>query len=150
MSCKSIMAKPALELKGEVSVGEAVKALLKAGLFNAPVVDDLGKPVGMFGLKQAMAMAMPKAVTLGQDIDLSFVHDSLADIKSKFGEAATQPVSKFMAELPPAVHPDTSLTEVILLLYRNRGFLPVVDKEGGKLVGVVSSVDAMAHLVEGV
>jgi CBS domain-containing protein len=150
MSCQSIMASPILALKRDQNVGEAIKALLKAGLFNAPVVDDAGKPVGMFGLKQAMALAMPRATDLDKDIDLSFVHDSLADIKTKFGEAAGKPVKDFMAQLPPAVHPDTSLTEVILLLYRNRGFLPVVDKANGKLVGVVSSVDVMAHLVEGV
>jgi CBS domain-containing protein len=150
MSCQEIMSAPALVLKRNENVGDAVKALLKAGLYNAPVVDDAGKPIGMFSLRQALSLALPKAVSMGGDIDLSFVSNSLADIKAKFSDTANNPIKKFMEELPPSVHPETQLMEGMLLLYRTRGFLPVVDKQNGKLVGIISSSGALASMVESV
>ena len=44
------------------------------------------------------------------------------------------------------VHPDTPPLEIVLRLYRGANNLPVVEREGGRLVGVVSARDVLAVL----
>jgi CBS domain-containing protein len=39
------------------------------------------------------------------------------------------------------VSPDTALLETLLILYKTRASLPVVDPETGKLLGVISYFD---------
>ncbi len=46
----------------------------------------------------------------------------------------------------PVVHPDTPLMETVLLLLRSRIALPVVDKNTGRLVGMISSWGALEKL----
>ena len=41
-----------------------------------------------------------------------------------------------------SIHPDTPLLETLLILYRNRISIPVVEKDDGRLVGMISYFDA--------
>jgi CBS domain-containing protein len=44
------------------------------------------------------------------------------------------------------LRPDLSPVEALLLFYRNRSTLPVVEEGSGKLVGVLSYWDALAAI----
>jgi CBS domain-containing protein len=46
----------------------------------------------------------------------------------------------------PVLRPDTPVVESLLLLYRNRSALPVVDEATGRLAGVLSYWDALAAI----
>ena len=46
----------------------------------------------------------------------------------------------------PVLRPSSPIIAAILLVYRIRNFVPVVDSDNGKLVGVVSTWDALAKL----
>jgi CBS-domain-containing membrane protein len=55
-------------------------------------------------------------------------------------------VREFTVTAEHVVHPDTSPVEVVLQLYRGANNLPVVEREGGKLVGMVSAREVLAAL----
>ena len=46
----------------------------------------------------------------------------------------------------PRLHPDTPIINAVLLLYRTRTYLPVVDEGTGRLLGVVSTWDVLARI----
>ncbi|MEW5729676.1 MAG: CBS domain-containing protein [Pseudomonadota bacterium] len=148
MSCQLLMMEPPVRLKPGDSVAQAVKALLAASQPAAPVTDEAGKLLGVFGLRQAAALVLPKAARLGDELgDLAYVHESLADLAARFAAHAGEPVRRHMVEHVVAA-PDTQAMEAVLLVERGDGFLPVVDGNG-RLLGVVTAARALAAVSEG-
>jgi CBS-domain-containing membrane protein len=72
---------------------------------------------------------------------LSFVSDTLHDLRRRLGEHMDDPVRVCMGEEVRVVRPDTPLIETLLILYRTRTSLPVVDPDSGLLVGMISYWD---------
>lgn len=70
-------------------------------------------------------VAQSKAATFDSFQDISFLGDDVA-----------------------VAHPDTSLSEALLLIYRRNGVLPVVERESRKLLGVVTADRALARILE--
>jgi len=59
-------------------------------------------------------------------------------------QALARPVSSVMSSNVISVHPDAEVPEVIDLMIEHRvGAIPVVEPGSGKLVGIVSYVDAL-------
>ncbi|MEW5728571.1 MAG: CBS domain-containing protein [Pseudomonadota bacterium] len=149
MTCKSIVAPVTATLAKGDSVAEAVKALAAHGFATLPVVDAKGHFLGVFGVRQLLALLLPRAARLGEDDmpDLSFVSDTSEDIKARLKSFAKESVGKAMAP-HRTVRAETALVEAMLLLERGDGFLPVVD-EAGKLAGILTAEAVVARLAEG-
>lgn len=148
MTCQSIVAPaPATLAKGD-SVGDAVKALAANRYATLPVVDAKGHFLGIFGVRQILALLLPRAARLGPDDmpDLSFVSDNAEDIKARLKAAAKETVGKAMAP-HRSVRPETALVEALLLLERGDGVLPVVDN-AGKLIGLLTADAVITRLAE--
>lgn len=148
MSCRMLMVEPPVRLKPTDTVAEAVAALVAHREPAAPVTDEAGRLLGVFGLAEAAAMVLPKAARLGDDLgDLAYVHESVADLSARFAAHSGEPVRRHMAQ-PAGVGPDTQAMEALLLLARGDGFLPVVD-EHRKLLGVITTGRALAAVAGG-
>ena len=148
MSCQAIISPPPAVLNKTQSVGEALDILRRHGATALPVVDAKGHYLGVFGLKELIALVLPRAVRLGDDLgELGFVSDSLDDLRGRLAALARDNVGKHMAA-HRSVRPETPLVEALLLLYRGDSYLPVVDGSG-KLAGIVTAADAMARVMEG-
>ncbi len=118
---------------------DAAEIILTHHFRNVPVVDDSGRYLGVISSNRLLASILPKAATMDEGMtDLSFVKDTLEDLRERWHEAESLPVSAFMDTEVRTVAPDTSLAETVLELYRNRTSLPVVEEETGRLVGIVS------------
>lgn len=145
MSCQEIITQPPAVLTKNDTVCDAVVTLRQLHVAALPVVDAKGHFVGVFGLREVIALLLPRAVRLGDDLDaLRFLAESLDELKARLGSLGKDPVGKHMAP-HRSVRAETPLVEALLLLYRGDSYLPVVDG-AGKLVGVVTAAQALARI----
>jgi len=134
-------------LRDSDSVAEATRRMLENRVSDLPVVDELGKLVGLLKLERVLAALLPTAALIGSGLpDLSFVSDDLDDLRDKMREIETRLVREFAVMPEHVVHPDTPPLEIVLRLYRGANNLPVVERETGKLVGTVSARDVLSVL----
>jgi CBS-domain-containing membrane protein len=137
-------------LKDTDTVAEATQRMLHHRVSDLPVIDASGKLVGMFKLDRIFAELLPKAALVGYGMpDLTFVSDTLVQLRDRMRAIDAFPVRDFAVKADHVVHPDTTPIEIVLLLYRGAGNVPVVARDSGRLVGMVSARDMLAALHEG-
>ncbi len=91
------------------------------GVFNGiPIIDDHGKPIGI-----VTTIDLLKVVKQGKSLD---------NITAR----------QIMTSDPAVIYQDASIEEIIDILYRKGiDMIPVVEEDGGRLVGVVSRQDIL-------
>ena len=127
-------------------VSDATRHMLGDRVTDLPVVDASGKLVGMFKLNHVLAALLPRAALVGYGMDLSFVTDTLDDLRAKMRDIESHPVRNYVVAADHIVHPDTPPIEIVLLIYRGANNVPVVERASGQLVGMVSARDVLAAL----
>lgn len=114
------------------TVGEAAIALDKAHVRHLPVLSD-GVVVGIVSDRDLRSVA-PQV-------------DELRNDPSGLMERLGAPVTELMSSEVASVTPERDLQNAIdLLLEKGVGALPVVDPGSGRLVGMLSYVDALRAL----
>ena len=139
-------------LKDADTVGAALRRMLDERVYDLPVVDAKGRLIGMFKLDRVYATLLPKAALIGYGMpDLAFLSDTLGQLREKVREIAPHPVREYVVKPAQLAHPDTSPLEIVLLLHQGANNVPVVDREDGRLVGMVSARDLLTalHLGDG-
>jgi CBS domain-containing protein len=140
MNYLDVMSEPPLVLQRDDSVADALKRMLDQRLTSAPVVDGKDRFVGMFRVRRVVGLALPKAATLDKLVDdISFLNESLDDLKRRLGAVAKDAVGRHLDDTVPVVTPKMALAEILLLLYRSSNTLPVVEQPSRKLLGIVTS-----------
>lgn len=130
------------------TVGEALQRMLANRVSDLPVVDGAGKLIGMFRLEELYASLLPKAALIGHGIsDLSFASDTLGELREKMDEIDDRPVHEFVVKPRHVVYPDTTPIEIVLLLHQGENNVPVVDRDSGRLLGMVSARDLLTALL---
>jgi CBS domain-containing protein len=146
MAVRSIMTANPLILRSDDTVARAAELMLGHRYLILPVVDAAGCCVGVFDMWDLLAQLLPKAATLdGLVPDLSFLGDDLSGLQAKLKEVGGQPVGPLARPDLPLLNPDMPVVEALLLLYRTRTTLPVVD-EKNCVIGVLSYWDALAAI----
>jgi len=139
-------AKPAT-LRADDSVSKAADILQEKRYLILPVVDGEGRYAGVFDVWDLLGLLLPKAATLDDLVpNLSFLGDDLPALQQRMKDIGSQPVGPLARPDLPLLRPDMSPVEALLLFYRHRSTLPVVDEASGKLVGVMSYWDALAAI----
>ncbi len=129
------------------TVAAATDRMLEHRVSDLPIVDADGRLVGIFTLDRLLAGLLPSAALVGYGVpDLAFIPDDLDTLRVKMRELESSPVRDFAVKPEHVVHPDTSPVEIVLQLYRGANNLPVVDRDSGRLVGMVSARDLLAVL----
>ena len=104
----------------------------------------------MFKLDRLYATLLPRAALIGFGLpDLTFVSDTLAQLREKMREIDDQPVQRYVVAPDHVVYPDTPPLEFVLLLHQGVNNVPVVDRESGRLVGMASARDLLTALQSG-
>jgi CBS domain-containing protein len=143
MTATSIMDPHPTVVKPTDIIKTAIGYIMENRYRNLPVVDDDGKYLGSFGVHCLLKNVLPKAVLMKHGLtSVPFLQESLADLHNRLRELENNPVAMCMNTEAETVSPDTPLVESLLILYRNKDSLPVVDTESGKLLGVISYWDA--------
>jgi len=129
------------------TVADATRRMLAHRVSDLPVIDGAGKLVGMFKLERLLAALLPAAALVGYGMpDLSFISDDLDNLRDKMRAVDARRVREFAVAVENVVHPDTAPLEMVLQLYRGANTLPVIERESGRLVGVVTARDVLAAL----
>ena len=113
-----------------------------------PVVDENGCFRGIFGVNCLLRMTLPKAVVMEQGVEsVNFIHESLSDLRRRVAEYENKPISFCMHSDSVQIPPDLPLLEALLVLYKTRASIPVVDPDTGKLLGVITYWDVGEHIL---
>ncbi len=130
------------------TIGTAAGYIMTHRYRSLPVVDEEGRYLGVFGINCLLHLCLPKAVTVEQGLtSVPYVMDTLEDLRSHLREVIANPITKCLDKTVAVVHPDTPTTETLLTLYRTRLSLPVVEKETGRLVGMISYFNVGAAIM---
>lgn len=148
MTCASIMHPNPVTVRSTQTVGEAVGILEKNTFRSVPVTDAEGTLLGQFGVHGVLRMLVPRIATEKLGLPhLPFVKDDLDDLKRRLRGFLNKPVGDYVDREAFVVHPDTPLTKTVLALYHTHDNLPVVDRQTGKLVGIISYWDVVRRLI---
>lgn len=124
-------------------VPKAVDLMIEHGIRNLPVASADGRFLGSFSTVRLIEMLLPKVATFkgesfGAVTNLAFLRDSFDDIRDRLYQVRRRRVGDFMDVNVPTIGPNSSEVEGMLLLYKHRTHVPVVEPKSGRLVGVVS------------
>jgi CBS domain-containing protein len=149
MKVRDIMAAHPVALRPDDTIREATAKLAASGVGGAPVVDEVGRLLGVLSevdvleaLKtehRTLRMLMPPEIAFGIDfVEIVKERDAL----EAFRETGDTPVSEVMTRDVVTVEPEESVERVIPLMVKQRVHrIPVVEE--GKLVGVVTRGDVL-------
>ena len=153
MACLEIMEADPPVLLGTDTVGKAVSVLLERRYLALPVVDASRRYLGLFAKSRLFGLMLPSIVALedllpkiAQLTDLAYLSDDMDDLRERFAALRDRPVADFADREAPTLKPDSPLMEAVLLVYRTRNFVPVVDPVSKRLIGVVSTWHILAQL----
>ena len=143
MTARSVMDPNPVVLHPDDCIRTAAEYVMKNRVRRIPVVDDDGKFLGVFGVNCLLRLVLPNAAIMENGLEsVHFARETLSDLYRRFMENSNTEIALCMDEKDvEVVAPDTPLLESVLVLYRTRASLPVVDPETGKLEGVISYYD---------
>lgn len=148
MTIAKIMNARPIVLSADETVHAAIGLMIERKVRGFPVVDADGRYLGMFGLHRVLGMLLPRVATMeeSQEMDLSFISDTTDYLKEKLARIGSERVTGYMDQDRPVVYPDTPLVEAVLMLYRTGANLPVVERDGGRLAGLLSPWEVLRHV----
>lgn len=150
MTAQSVMDPHPVVLHPDDCVYKAADYVMKNRYRRIPVVDDDGRFVGVFGVNCLLRLVLPQAAIMEKGLDsVHFTRETPADLYRRYIENSNKPISVCMDKVDvEIVGPDTPLLEAVLVLYRTKASLPVVDPETRKLLGVISYWDLGEKILE--
>lgn len=144
----SVMDPNPTSVRSDDLIGTAARYIMKHRYRNLPVVDEEGRYLGIFGVNCLLRLVLPKAAVMEKGLDgVSFIHETLSDLHERLREVAAEPVSRCMNLDVATLPPDTPLVETLLLLYRTKTSIPVVEPETDRLLGMISYWDVGEHIL---
>jgi len=144
----SVMDPNPTSVKPDDLIGTAARYIMQHRYRNLPVIDEEGRFLGIFGVNCLLRLVLPKAAVMEKGLDqVSFIHETLSDLHERLRQVSTEPVSRCMNLDVATVPPDTPLVETLLLLYRTKTSIPVVEPESGRLLGMISYWDVGEHIL---
>jgi CBS domain-containing protein len=147
MSCTAIMTKAPPVIPAEETVAHATAKLIESHYISLPVVDADGRYAGMFGIHDLFGLLVPRVALAGDlTANLRFIAGDPGELRSRYDQIKHRRISEVADRNGARLDPDASETEAIRLCCRNRTPIPVVEKESGKVIGIISCWDAISAL----
>jgi CBS-domain-containing membrane protein len=149
MTASQVMDPHPSVLHKDEPIRKGVELIMEHRYRNIPVVDDHGCYQGIFGVNCLLRLILPKAVVVERGLTtVPFVSDTLRDLRVRLKSVEEKPVTHCLTHDATVVAPDTPLVETLLILYRTRTSVPVVEPDSGCLVGMISYWDVGARILE--
>lgn len=149
MPCINALVENIITLKPDQTIKESLKVLDENQIRIAPVVDDNGILVGMFSLACFLEDLLPKAAQLIDGLTgLAFLRDAAPAAAKKIRKFADSPVSEHMNQKFQVVYPKTALMEGMRKLVKFGSPLPIVEKDTGRFIGLISEQSCLIYLNE--
>lgn len=132
---------------------DAFRLMHSQQIRNLPVVGEEDRFIGLFGIRQLIHLMLPKAAQIEHGLrDLSFLPDELGELNHRLVEIGQKPVVELLEHRSKLVfcEPSTPFPEVLKLLDRSvDARLPIIvlERDGKKLVGMMSAWDVLEKIV---
>jgi len=153
MTTMTIMSTDIITLKSTDSITTALQLMCKHSVHNLPVLDQDDNFIGLFSLRRLSRELLPKAAKLDESsllMHINFMSDGTDELVKRLHKLGRKPVSDLLEKSSKLrlCSPDTSLPELLQLLFESPISLPVVVVEGKKkkLAGMVSNWDVLTKL----
>ena len=139
----SVMGQHPTVLKPTDTIRDAAACIMDNRYRNLPIVDDTGRFLGLFNINCLLRLVLPRAALMEEGLEnVKFIQDSLKDLHERFRKVEGEPVSICLQTETTMVSPDMPLVETLLILYRTKSSIPVVEPGTGRLLGMISYWDA--------
>jgi CBS-domain-containing membrane protein len=147
VTCAGIMTRNPVSIRETDTIGAAAKLIMENRYINLPVLDEEGRLAGLFGVYELLALLVPRVAVIGNLLpNLRFMGDNPAELREKYAAIRNNPVTRAVNRESIRVYPDTPLAEAIRLFCRNHTTLPVVERDSGVLVGMISYWDVLRFI----
>lgn len=120
-------------------LSEALARMVKHHLQQLIVIDAEGKYLGEMTTFTLARMLLPEGAQTRQEAEW----ETVGEVDDRIQPHLSRRVADFVDTEVPVMTPDTPLVEALKLLAGGRLRLPVVDRETGKLVGVISALTVL-------
>jgi len=153
MTVDAIMTTDIVKLAPADTVSHGLRVMHEQHVRTLPVVNDNGRFLGLFGIRQVIHLLLPNAAQIEFGLtNLSFMPDELGELYHRLRDVGQRPVAEFLEDAEDVLvcEPTTPLPKVLELLHQSFNTrLPIVvlDGEDDQLVGIVTSWDVLEKLV---
>ncbi len=149
MPCHSSMIEQLITVSADQEVGEAIEVLRKHQIDAVPVVDEGGRLEGVFSMQVLLKSLLPVSVTTSDALHMDITVAAAPGVAKRLKRVKPLKVSDLMDRKVHVVGPETPLWEGVNLLVHHGAPVLVVDKESGKLLGMIdqrSIIDEMERV----
>ncbi len=152
MPCEDSMITDVITVTPDMKVTDAISLLSDKSLRWAPVIDAQGKLVGTFSLHIILKNMLPVSVTMEDGLNkLGFAAGAAPNVARKLKKIRKKTVGEIMDTKMKTLYPTTHTWEAVRILTKYGSPLPVIEKDSGKLVGMMSEqsvIDEMTNFKE--
>ncbi|MFO1154080.1 MAG: CBS domain-containing protein [Rhodospirillales bacterium] len=159
MLCRDVMTPNPPTLLRDDTIATAVEMLLLHRTLALPVVEAGNTYVGVFAKSRLLGLLLPAIVAAEQPLlqfgpdtlsNLSELEDQLPQMRKRLAAISDYLVEPCADTTVPVVAPDWPVVTAVLMVFRTRNFVPVVEPTSGELVGMISTWDAIANIRAGI
>jgi CBS domain-containing protein len=137
-----VMSRDPIVVRSETPLNEAIKILAERRISGLPVVDDVGKLVGIISetdlMWQETGVTPPAYIMF---LDSVIYLQNPATYERDLHKALGQTVGEVMSKDPITISPEKTLTQAARVMHdKNVHRLPVLD-DGGQVIGILTRGD---------
>ncbi|MEJ2456013.1 MAG: CBS domain-containing protein [Candidatus Thiodiazotropha sp.] len=151
MSARLIMDSNPIRIHPQDTIGVAARKIMRRRYRNLPVVDDQRNFLGVVNVNDLLQLILPQQVT-SQNISAAverYQDLTIEDLRENLDQLLENPIAPLIEKDVVTVAPETSLIETLLTMYHHEQNLPVVDRETGRLEGMISYYDIGDMMLQG-
>ena len=151
MSASLLMDSNPIRIHPQDTIGTAARKIMRRRYRSLPVVDDERRFLGVVQVNDMLRLLLPPHGTQMSMSDAvkRFADLSLDDLRDNLDQQLDSPISPHIDKEVVTVAPDTSLIETLLTLFHHEQNLPVVDRDSGRLEGMISYYDIGDLMLQG-
>lgn len=151
MTARLIMDSNPIRIHPQDTIGIAARKIMRRRYRNLPVVDDQRRFLGVINVNDMLRLILPATATQ-QSMSAALAHFeglSVEDLRENLDRMLEAPIAPHIDRDVVTVSPDTSLIETLLTMYHQEQNLPVVDRDSGRLEGMISYYDIGDMMLQG-
>ncbi len=152
MPCENAMITEVVTATADMTVEEVIKLMHDHNIRMVPVLEKDGTLMGVFGNRHLMKNLLPVSVTMEDGLQrLDFIAGATPGVAKRLRKLKPQKVGTLVEKEIMVVRPDTSTWEGVRLIAKYGMPLPVVEKNSGKFLGIISEqslIDELQRIIE--
>src|SRR4051812_27595796 len=143
LSAEDLMSRDVVCPPAETSLRSAARLLVEAGVSGAPVVDELGRCLGVLS-KTDLARYVAQGEAAPEHEDEVFADWQLADVEALSGDE----VARYLTRAAITAPSEAPLAELAARMADARVHRVLITDPRGKVIGIVSSLDVLRAVAD--